>query len=76
MSKLSKDEAFAAAFEIKAVIKEKQKHLDTARKNFPNPDRQPADVKGNIAKWSDSIALLTPALAFLEEKAGRAAPTL
>jgi hypothetical protein len=76
MAKLTKEEAFAAAFEIKAVIREKQKLLDTAKKNFPNPDRVPADVRGNIQKWSDSIELLTPALAFLEEKAGRAAPTL
>jgi hypothetical protein len=74
--KISKDEAFAAAFELKAAIIQKQKHHETALRNFPDPNRRPADVKGNIQKWSDSIELLTPVLEFLEEKAGRAAPTL
>lgn len=75
MAKITKDEAFAAAFELKAVIIDKQARLDANRRTYP-ADRLPADVKGNNEKWETTIALLTPVLAFLEEKAGRAAPSL
>jgi hypothetical protein len=75
MSKITKEQAFLAAFELKAVIITKQKALATALRVYP-ADRMPADVRSNTAKWASDIELLTPVLAYLEEKAGRAAPTL
>lgn len=73
--KISKDEAFAAAFELKAAIRQKQKQLTTFTAQFP-ADRMPADVRSNTQQWTREIALLTPVLDFLEERAGREAPTL
>lgn len=67
---LSPQQAFAAAKELRAVIDEKEKANLLYRSKFPE-DRMTAKVRYECAQRDGELELLKPALAFLEEVAGK-----
>lgn len=65
MIALTKEQAFAAAKELRTVVAEKEKANALFLGKFPE-DRMPANVRHECKQRSAELALLTPVLAFLE----------